>query len=63
MFILSGFSVWMTFMGLYSIISCFCPAYMVYTVIFSELSEGLMYALRFMMAFISGDALISRFTL
>lgn len=36
MFILSGFSIWLTFAGLYSIISCFVPAYFCYRVIFSE---------------------------
>lgn len=36
MFILSGFSAWLTLGGIYSIITCFSPAYFVYRVIFSE---------------------------
>ena len=40
MFILSGFSVWLTLGGFYSIITCFCPAYFAYRVIFSESCGG-----------------------
>lgn len=36
MFFLSGFSLWLTLAGFYSIASCFIPAYFVYRVIFGE---------------------------
>ena len=36
MFVLSGFSLWLTFAGFYSILTCFIPAYFVYRAVFGE---------------------------
>lgn len=36
MFVLSGFSLWLTFAGFYAILTCFVPAYFVYRAIIGK---------------------------